>query len=251
MSAPEHALSSTASLARELVRRPSITPDDAGCQELIAERLAGAGFRCETISRGGVTNSWIRRGDARPLFVLAGHTDVVPTGPESQWRYPPFDGVIAGDMLHGRGAADMKGSVAAFVCACEEFVAAHSGHKGSIALLITSDEEGVARDGTLAVLDVLSGRGESIDLCIVGEPSSTRDLGDVIKVGRRGSLGATVKIREYRGISPIRNSRETRSTRRCPHSVSWWISSGTRATRISSPPAYRFPTSTPEPVHTT
>lgn len=199
MSAPEHSLSETSSLARELVRRPSITPEDAGCQALIAERLAGAGFHCETISRGGVTNSWIRRGDARPLFVLAGHTDVVPTGPESKWRHPPFEGVIAGDMLHGRGAADMKGSVAAFVCACEQFVAAHPEHGGSIALLITSDEEGVARDGTLAVLDVLSERGERIDLCIVGEPSSTRDLGDVIKVGRRGSLGATVRIQGKQG----------------------------------------------------
>ncbi|MDE0280638.1 MAG: M20/M25/M40 family metallo-hydrolase, partial [Gammaproteobacteria bacterium] len=165
MSAPEHPLSETASLARELVRRPSITPEDSGCQALIAERLAGAGFHCETINRGGVTNSWIRRGDARPLFVLAGHTDVVPTGPESKWRHPPFEGVIAGDMLHGRGAADMKGSVAAFVCACEQFVTAHPEHGGSIALLITSDEEGVARDGTLAVLDVLSERGERIDLC--------------------------------------------------------------------------------------
>lgn len=199
MSAPEHSLSSTASLARELVRLPSVTPEDAGCQTLIAERLANTGFHCETINRGGVTNSWIRRGSAKPLFVLAGHTDVVPTGPESQWRYPPFEGAIADGMLHGRGAADMKGSIAAFVCACEEFVAAHPEHNGSIALLITSDEEGVAQDGTLAVLDVLSERGEKIDLCIVGEPSSTRALGDVIKVGRRGSLGATVRIHGIQG----------------------------------------------------
>ncbi len=199
MSALEHSLSGTASLARELVRRPSITPEDGGCQTLIAERLAGSGFHCETIDRGGVTNSWIRRGEARPLLVLAGHTDVVPTGPESEWRHPPFEGVIAGGMLHGRGAADMKGSVAAFVCACEQFVAAHPEHGGSISLLITSDEEGVARDGTRAVLDVLSERGEQIDLCIVGEPSSTRELGDVIKVGRRGSLGATVRIQGKQG----------------------------------------------------
>lgn len=192
-------LSPTVALARDLVRRPSITPADGGCQDLISERLKHLGFATETINRGGVTNSWIRRGKASPLVVLAGHTDVVPTGPEEQWRFPPFDGVIIEGMLHGRGAADMKGSIAAFVCACEAFVDAHPDHEGSIALLITSDEEGPARDGTVAVLDVLRERGEKIDYCIVGEPSSTSDLGDVIKVGRRGSLGARLTIHGLQG----------------------------------------------------
>ncbi len=199
MSAPNHSLSPTARLARELVQRPSITPQDAGCQHLIATRLTNAGFDCETICRGGVTNSWIRRGKTAPLFVLAGHTDVVPTGPESEWQHPPFEGTIVNGMLYGRGAADMKGSIAAFVCACEDFVAAHPKHQGSIALLITSDEEGPACDGTKAVLDVLRERGERIDHCIVGEPSSSHLLGDVIKVGRRGSLSATVTIQGVQG----------------------------------------------------
>lgn len=199
MSAADGNLSATVTLARELVRRPSVTPDDAGCQQLIADRLAGHGFTTEVISRGGVTNSWIRRGNASPLLVLAGHTDVVPTGPVSRWSHPPFEGVIADGMLHGRGAADMKGSIAAFVCACEAFVEAHPDHAGSVALLITSDEEGPATDGTVAVLDVLGERNEKIDLCIVGEPSSSEKLGDVIKVGRRGSLGAMLTIHGVQG----------------------------------------------------
>ncbi len=199
MSASSTEPSPVVALARELIRRPSITPTDEGCQQLIASRLEARGFRHERIDRGGVTNSWIRRGDGAPLLVLAGHTDVVPTGPESAWRYPPFDGEIEDGMLHGRGAADMKGSIAAFVCACEQFVSSHPDHGGSIALLITSDEEGPATDGTVAVLDVLAERGEQIDLCVVGEPSSTGRIGDVIKVGRRGSLSATLTIRGKQG----------------------------------------------------
>ena len=199
MSAADGDLSPTVTLARDLVRRPSVTPEDAGCQELITQRLGSRGFSSEVICRGGVTNSWIKRGSAKPLLVLAGHTDVVPTGPEDQWCYPPFDGVISDGMLHGRGAADMKGSIAAFVCACETFVETHPDHAGSIALLITSDEEVPARDGTRAVLDALNERDERIDLCIVGEPSSTDQLGDVIKVGRRGSLGANLTIHGIQG----------------------------------------------------
>jgi succinyl-diaminopimelate desuccinylase len=199
MSASELDLSPTVALARELIQRPSITPDDSGCQQLIADRLAAVGFDRHEMDRNGVTNSWIRRGLEAPLLVLAGHTDVVPTGPESEWRHPPFDGVMEGGMLHGRGAADMKGSIAAFVCACESFVSRHPDHSGSIALLITSDEEGPATDGTRAVLDELARTEKRIDYCVVGEPSSSKRLGDVVKVGRRGSLGATLVIHGRQG----------------------------------------------------
>ncbi len=193
--------SATVSLAQELIRRESVTPADGGCQELILSRLQGVGFVGESMNFSEVTNLWATRGHGRPLLVFAGHTDVVPPGPLAQWRYPPFDGVIRDGMLHGRGAADMKSSIACFVTACERFVASHPGgaHAGTIGLLITSDEEGVARWGTREVMSTLTKRGQQIDMCVVGEPSSVAELGDTIKVGRRGSVGATLRIRGTQG----------------------------------------------------
>jgi len=191
--------SDTVLLAQALVQKHSVTPADEGCQQLLTDRLTPLGFHCEQINRGDVTNLWATKGDAKPLLVFAGHTDVVPTGPLEQWRIPPFEGKIENGMLHGRGTADMKGSIAAFVCACESFLDRFPEHLGAIGLLITSDEEGPAVDGTVAVLDALKQRGQQIDLCIVGEPTSTERLGDVIKVGRRGSLGADIKIRGVQG----------------------------------------------------
>jgi len=191
--------SDTVLLAQTLIQKPSVTPADEGCQQLLTDRLQPLGFRCEQMNRGGVTNLWATRGDAKPLLVFAGHTDVVPTGPLDQWRIPPFNGRIEDGMLHGRGAADMKGSIAAFVCACESFVRQYPEHQGAIGLLITSDEEGPATDGTVAVLDALHERDQVIDLCIVGEPTSTDRLGDVIKVGRRGSLGAKIQFHGVQG----------------------------------------------------
>ena len=157
-------LSPTVALARDLIRCPSVTPEDGGCQAILAKRLNALGFHCEQINRHDVTNLWARRGNSAPLLVFAGHTDVVPTGPLEQWAIPPFDGKISGRMLHGRGAADMKGSIACFICAIESFVSSVPEHKGSIGLLITSDEEGPALHGTRAVLDTLQERGEKIDM---------------------------------------------------------------------------------------
>ena len=192
-------LSPTIALAQDLIRRESVTPADAECQAMLAKQLEAIGFKTESIVAEDVTNLWARRGSASPLFVFAGHTDVVPTGPVAEWLRPPFSAEIADGMLHGRGAADMKGSIAAFVTACERFVSAHPDHKGSIGLLITSDEEGPAIHGTRAVLDVLNAREEQINYCVVGEPTSSNRLGDVIKVGRRGSLGARLQIRGTQG----------------------------------------------------
>ena len=189
----------TLALTRELVARPSITPDDGGCQALIAARLAPLGFRCETIASGGVTNLWARRGTAAPLVCFAGHTDVVPTGPRDAWSSDPFAPVERDGFLVGRGAADMKGSLAAFVTAIEAFVAAHPRAPGSIALLLTSDEEGPATDGTVKVVEALKARGEVIDYCIVGEPSSVERLGDMIKNGRRGTLSGVLTVRGIQG----------------------------------------------------
>lgn len=186
-------------LATELVRRRSITPDDAGCQALIAERLAAAGFTTETLRFGEVDNLWARHGDGAPLVVLAGHTDVVPTGPEERWSEPPFAGAVRDGMLYGRGAADMKGSVAAMVVAAERFARSHPDHAGSVALLITSDEEGPAVDGTRRVVETLSGRGEHIDYCLVGEPSSVERFGDTVKIGRRGSLTGYLTVHGVQG----------------------------------------------------
>jgi succinyl-diaminopimelate desuccinylase len=164
----------TIDLLCELVRRPSVTPDDAGCQQLLIERLTALGFRCETLQFGDVTNLWARRGDASPVLCFAGHTDVVPPGPEGEWRSPPFEPTFEGDLLYGRGTADMKSGLAAMIVALERFLEKHPDHPGSLALLITSDEEGRARDGTLKVMETLAARDEHIDWCVLGEPSSHR-----------------------------------------------------------------------------
>ncbi|UCV06617.1 succinyl-diaminopimelate desuccinylase [Dechloromonas denitrificans] len=182
-------------LATQIIARPSLTPDDAGCIEIIAERLKPLGFSIEYINRNGVTNLWARRGTAKPLFVFAGHTDVVPTGPLEQWTSPPFAPEIREGMLYGRGTADMKSSLAAMVTAVETFLAAHPEHPGSLAFLLTSDEEGDANDGTVAVVEALKARGETLDFCIIGEPTSVNELGDMIKNGRRGSLSGVLTVK--------------------------------------------------------
>lgn len=192
-------MSATLTLAEELIRRPSVTPDDHGCQQLMAERLQCIGFEIEPMPFGEVENLWARRGDHGPLFAFAGHTDVVPTGPKEQWNCDPFAAEIREGYLYGRGAADMKGSLAAMVTACERFVAAHADHRGSIAFLITSDEEGPSVNGTVKVIERLEQRGEKIDWCLVGEPTSTDAVGDVIKNGRRGSLNGRLLIRGQQG----------------------------------------------------
>jgi succinyl-diaminopimelate desuccinylase len=184
----------TLDLARRLIARRSLTPDDAGSLELIASRLQAAGFRCEAVDRGKVRNLWARHGNDRPVICLAGHVDVVPTGPVDQWTTDPFGAAEREGYLYGRGAADMKTSVAAMVTAAERWAAAAQGARGSVAMLLTSDEEGDAVDGTAAVVDALRGRGEAIDACIVGEPTSSAQLGDTIKNGRRGSLGGVMRI---------------------------------------------------------
>lgn len=198
---PERATSDTRTLALELIARRSITPDDAGCQALIGARLEALGFTLEWLDRGGVQNLWAVRGDGdAPTLVLAGHTDVVPPGPEHLWQTPPFAPLIDDQgYLRGRGAADMKGSLAAMVTAVERFVARCPDHSGRIAFLLTSDEEGPARDGTRAVVEVLRERGERLDYCIVGEPSSDVRFGDTIKNGRRGSLNGVLRIQGVQG----------------------------------------------------
>jgi succinyl-diaminopimelate desuccinylase len=189
----------TLALTEELIALPSISPDDQGCQQRLIELLAPLGFNCETITSNGVTNLWARKGTAAPLFVFAGHTDVVPTGPLEQWTSPPFIPTHREGKLYGRGAADMKTSLAAMVVACEEFIAAHPDHQGSIGFLITSDEEGAAIDGTVAVCRQLEQRGEQIDFCLVGEPTSAHVLGDMIKNGRRGSLSGHLVVKGIQG----------------------------------------------------
>lgn len=191
--------SPTLALARELIARPSVTPDDQGCQRLIGERLAALGFSLECMNFGEVTNLWARRGSEGPLLAFAGHTDVVPPGPESAWTSPPFRPEIRDGLLYGRGAADMKGSIAAMITACERFLAAHPDHRGALAFLITSDEEGIATDGTVKVIETLEARNEKIDWCLVGEPSSVGQAGDVVKNGRRGSLSGTLCVRGVQG----------------------------------------------------
>jgi succinyl-diaminopimelate desuccinylase len=192
-------MSATLDLTRTLISRASVTPEDAGCQSLIAQRLAPLGFHAETIARNGTTNLWLRRGKARPTIVFAGHTDVVPAGPRGEWHSDPFAPTIRDGVLFGRGAADMKSSIAAFVVAVEEFVADHPHHQGSVALLLTSDEEGPATDGTVMLVERLVARNEAIDYCIVGEPTSVDDIGDVIKNGRRGSLSGRLTVRGVQG----------------------------------------------------
>ena len=191
--------SPTLALACELIRRASVTPDDAGCQAILAERLAPLGFRSETMRFADVDNLWARRGTEGPLLVLLGHTDVVPPGPLGEWTSPPFEPTLRDGHLYGRGAADMKGSVAAMVTALERFVDRHPEHRGSVALLVTSDEEGPSVNGIRRVVEVLGRRGERIDWCLVGEPSSTDRLGDTVKIGRRGSLGGTIVVRGIQG----------------------------------------------------
>jgi len=185
----------TLELAQRIIARASVTPDDAGCCDLFAERLQALGFAVEFINRNGVTNLWARRGTARPLFVFAGHTDVVPTGPLDLWTSPPFAPEIRDGMLCGRGAADMKSSLAAMLTATEAFIAAHPQHPGSLAFLLTSDEEGDATDGTVVVVEALKARGESLDFCVIGEPTSVDTLGDMIKNGRRGSLSGVLTVK--------------------------------------------------------
>lgn len=189
----------TVQLAQALIQRDSVTPDDKGCQPLLAKRLAASGFQAEAMRFGEVDNLWLRRGSDAPLLVFAGHTDVVPTGPLDAWQYPPFAGRIADGHLHGRGAADMKGSLAAMVTACERFVKRFPEHAGSVAFLITSDEEGPATEGTVKVVETLQARGELPDWCIVGEPSSTDRLADVVKNGRRGSLNGQLTVHGKQG----------------------------------------------------
>ena len=186
-------------LAQELIRRRSVTPEDGGCQDLIAARLAVAGFKCEPMRFGEVSNLWARRGSGRPLLCFAGHTDVVPTGPLSEWHSDPFMPTLRDGKLYGRGAADMKSSIAAFVVAVEAFVKERPRHAGSIAFLLTSDEEGPAVDGTVKVVETLKARGETMDYCIVGEPTSVDSLGDTLKNGRRGSLSGRLTVRGIQG----------------------------------------------------
>lgn len=186
-------------LAQNLIRRPSISPDDQGCQQMIADRLSKLGFSIEWMNFGETTNLWAKHGSTKPIVAFAGHTDVVPTGDESQWQYPPFAAEIVGDLLYGRGAADMKGSLAAMIVAAEEYVKANPNHSGTIAFLITSDEEAAAKDGTTKVVDALMARGENIDFCMVGEPSSAVKLGDIVKNGRRGSITGNLYIEGIQG----------------------------------------------------
>ena len=189
----------TLELCCELIRKPSVTPEDAGCQALMIERLHALNFNCTELPCGDVSNFWAEHGDQGPLLVFAGHTDVVPPGPASRWSNPPFEPTVIDGILFGRGSADMKGSLAAMLIACGEFLAEQPNHAGRIGFLITSDEEGPAVDGTVKVLDYLRERGESIDWCVVGEPASSATLGDAIKNGRRGSLGATLTVRGVQG----------------------------------------------------
>ena len=190
---------STLDLAEQLVACPSVTPEDRGCMAVVGERLRRIGFAIETIDRGEVTNLWARRGSTSPLFCFAGHVDVVPPGPPDRWQSPPFEPTRRDGFLFGRGAADMKGSIAAFVTATETFVANNPDHGGSIALLLTSDEEGDAVDGTAAVVEVLQARGETMDYCLVGEPTAVSRLGDTLKNGRRGSLSGKLTVKGVQG----------------------------------------------------
>jgi succinyl-diaminopimelate desuccinylase len=192
-------MSKTLELAKTLIARRSLTPDDAGCQEILIERLKALGFNIENMRFGPVDNFYARRGNGGPLLVFAGHTDVVPSGPVEKWHTPPFEPTIKDGMLYGRGSADMKTSIAAFIVAVEEFIAANPQHPGSIGLLITSDEEGIAVDGTVKVVEALAARNEKFDYCIVGEPTSNKVVGDMIKNGRRGSLSGKLIVKGVQG----------------------------------------------------
>ena len=189
----------TLELAQQLISRQSVTPDDAGCLDILIDLLRPLGFECDKISSGGVDNLWARRGSASPLICFAGHTDVVPTGPVEHWTSDPFVPAIRDGVLYGRGASDMKSSLAAMVAAIADFVAAYPAHPGSIALLLTSDEEGPAVDGTVRIVEALKARGEKLDYCIVGEPTAVKKTGDVIKNGRRGSLSGKLTVNGVQG----------------------------------------------------
>jgi len=189
----------TLELTRQLIEQPSVTPDDQGCQSIISKRLIPLGFSEEVISENGVTNSWLRKGNDTPVFCFAGHTDVVPTGPASGWDTDPFVPTESAGNLFGRGAADMKSSLAAFVTSTERFLENHTNHRGSICFLLTSDEEGPATSGTVKVVQALKERGETLDFCVVGEPTSVSTLGDTVKNGRRGSLTGILKIKGIQG----------------------------------------------------
>lgn len=192
-------MTDTLELLKDLIDRESVTPIDAGCQDVIADRLGKLGFIDERLNFADTQNIWLRRGNAKPLFVFLGHTDVVPTGPLDAWQSPPFEPTIRDGKLYGRGAADMKGGIAAFITAVERFLAGHPEHNGSIAVMLTSDEEGIATHGVVKVVEVLEARNEKIDWCLVGEPSSDKKIGDVIRVGRRGSLCAKLTVAGIQG----------------------------------------------------
>jgi succinyl-diaminopimelate desuccinylase len=192
-------MTATLELLIDLIRRESVTPHDAGCQDLIAQRLSPLGFTVERLDFNDTQNIWLKRGTTKPLFVFLGHTDVVPTGSLAAWISAPFEPTIRDGKLYGRGTADMKGGIAAFITAVERFVGNHPEHKGSIAMMLTSDEEGIATNGVVKVVEVLEARQEKIDWCLVGEPSSDKKIGDVIRVGRRGSLCAQLKVHGIQG----------------------------------------------------
>ncbi|OUR82804.1 succinyl-diaminopimelate desuccinylase [Cycloclasticus sp. 46_120_T64] len=187
-------MSETLELTKALLKKVSLTPEDAGCMDLMADYLQQRGFNIEWLNFGETKNLWARRGNSAPLFAFAGHTDVVPTGPVEEWDSPPFEPTLKDGLLYARGAADMKGSLAAMLTACDSFIAEHSTHQGSIAFLITSDEEGPAHDGTIRVMQTLDARNEKIDYCIVGEPTSHKVFGDMVRVGRRGSINGYLSL---------------------------------------------------------
>ena len=192
-------MSDTLALLEDLIKKASVTPEDAGCQNLLAKRLTKVGFKDERLNFADTQNIWLRRGDTNPLFVFLGHTDVVPPGPLESWDSPPFEPSIRDGKLYGRGAADMKGGIACFITAVERFIVNHPDHQGSIAMMITSDEEGIATNGVVKVIDVLEKRNEKIDWCLVGEPSSNKEIADIIRVGRRGSLCAKLTVHGIQG----------------------------------------------------
>ena len=197
--APADPAAATLALVQDLIRRPSVSPDDHGCLEVIGKRLQALGFNVERLTFGPVENIWAKRGTAKPVLCFAGHTDVVPTGPREEWQTDPFEPVIRDGMLYGRGAADMKSGLAAMITATERFVAAHPNHQGTVAFLLTSDEEGPSIDGTRRVMEILESRNEKIDLCVVGEPTSSDALGDTVKIGRRGSLSGKLTVHGVQG----------------------------------------------------
>lgn len=189
----------TLALTQDLIRRPSVSPEDQGCLDIITERLQALGFRIERLTYGPVENIWARHGDVGPVLCFAGHTDVVPTGPREEWHTDPFEPTVKDGILYGRGAADMKSGLAAMITAAERFIARHGEHQGTLAFLLTSDEEGPSIDGTRRVMEVLEARNEKIDWCVVGEPTSTDALGDMIKIGRRGSLSGKLTVHGIQG----------------------------------------------------